>query len=116
MREFRAFDDKANDAIARAKIELGLAQVEQQLQHAYEEAKALEWGEAKQGAEGAEEDEDSKVSNDKKPRKVVITDEATHREEMEYNVKVEKRRLFDSVCRAEIPPVKRAEIFKALIS
>ena len=109
MREYSAFSDKANDLLARAKIELGLAQVEQQLQHAYAESVALEWREAKQGTEGAEEDLDSPTTNPKKPMKVVISDDDAFGEEMAL-----KRRLFDSVCRSDLSPTKKEEVFKAL--
>lgn len=115
MKDYTGWNDQASDAILAKKIELGLGQIEEQLRLDYEEAKAMEWREAKQGEEGSEEDIDSPVSNpNKKARKVVITDESRHAEALDYEVLKMKRRLFDSVCRSDVSPVKRAEIFKAL--
>ncbi len=108
MKEYLPFNDKANDAILAQKVQLGIDQINENLELTYREARC--------GEEHLEEDLDSDVEvPGKKPRKVVITDDAQHTEELAYEVLVMKRRLFDSIVRQDLPAVKRAEVFKALV-
>lgn len=116
MKEYKPFSDKANDALLAKKIEIGLHEVEQNLLHAYEEE--MSFKECCQGEEGAEEDEDSDVEvrqpKSKKGMKVVITDEEQHAEAA-YEVKLQKRRLFDAIVKPGMTPIQKLKVFTALI-
>lgn len=107
MKDYTGFSDEAQDAILAKKIEIGIGHVNEQIELAYREAI--------QGEEGSEEDIDSEVNvpEAKKPRKVVITDDEQHAEQ-EYEVKLQKRRLFDAVCKADLDPVMKLKVFRAL--